>query len=173
MATTGPTTLTIARFTVESANQDGLDDNSYRTTDLVFAGAGLLSVLQLRRDAVYDPVARGRVASIDALYWLQNRGEPRPAQAVSFAVGQGGAVYMAGRRSVDSSFWTKVDLSGLHEADLDLVAGSGPAHPDFSAGRLEFGYLTANSCGWAPGRRPAWSTRPSAAIAAWQVVVHR
>src|SRR5262245_25323101 len=38
VATTCPTTLTIARFTVESANQGGPDDNSYRTTHLVLAG---------------------------------------------------------------------------------------------------------------------------------------
>jgi len=100
VATTSPTTLTIARFTVESANLGGPDDNSYRTTHLVFAGAGLLSVLHLRRDAVYDPGACGRAATIDASYWLQNWGEPRPAQAVSFAVRQGGTCT---RRAAESS----------------------------------------------------------------------
>ena len=86
--------------------------------------------------------------------WLQDMNVERPAQADSFAVREGGAVYTAGRRSVDSSFWTKVDLTGLHEADLDLMAGSGPAYPGFSDGRLEFGYLTANSCGLGAGAPP-------------------
>ena len=45
VATTSSTAMTIARFTVESANLGGPDDNSYPTTQLVFAGAGLLSVL--------------------------------------------------------------------------------------------------------------------------------
>src|SRR5262249_55727211 len=85
VATTGPTNVVIARFTVESANQGGPDDNSYRSTHPVLAGVGLLSVLHLWRDAVYDPSACGRVASTDASYWLQNWGEPRQAQAVSFA----------------------------------------------------------------------------------------
>jgi len=173
VATTSPTTLTIAWFTEESADLGGPDDNSYRTTHLGFAGAGQLSVLHLRRDAVYDPGACGRAATIDASYWLQNPGEPRPAQVVSFAVRQGGTVYTAGRRVVDSSFWTKVDLTGLREADFDLVAGIGPAHPDFSAGQLEFGYLTANSCGLGVGAPPCLEYQTVAAIAVWQVVVHR
>ena len=171
--TTGPTTLAVATFTVESANQGGPDDGSYRTTHLVFAGTGLLSVLHLQRAGVYDPAACGRVTSIDASYRVQNRGEPRPVQVVAFAVRQGDAVYTAGRRGVDSSDWTPVNLTGLHETDLGLEAGTGPPHPDFSAGRMEFGYLTANSCGLGAAAPPCAEYQTVSAIAAWQVLVHR
>jgi hypothetical protein len=121
---------------------------------------------------VYDPAACGRISSIDASYFLQNRGDPRPQQLVPFAVRQAGAIYVAGRTFVDAASWTPVDLTGLREGGLGLYLGSGPPHPGFSSGQLEFGYVTANSCGSGTAP-PCVEEQTTAALGARHVRVHR
>ncbi len=168
----GTTTLDVARFDVDSVQIGGPNASGYRSVHHVFAGRGAMYVLHLQRSAVYDPSGCGRITSIDATYWVENKGAPRPLQFFAFAVRQGASVYLAARATVDATAWTQAGPTGLHESDFSLLDGAGPPHPSFTGATMEFGYVTANSCGLGTAG-VCVQEETKAAMGDWHVRVHR
>ena len=164
------TSLPDASFDVARVPDGGPDGGGYRAVHHVFAGSGVIEVLHLQRVAAYDAGACGPIATVDVAFAVADLG--RGQQLLLFAVRQGSVVYAALARTVDGPSWTPVSVSGLRALDFGVYAGSGPAHPDFSSGRLEFGYVTANSCGTglAP---PCGTTETTTALGAWSLTLHR
>jgi len=162
--------LRTASFDVAPVASGGPDGGGYRAVHHVFAGSGVIEVLHLQRAAVYDAGACGPIAAVDVAFAVEDLGRGR--QLLLFAVRQGGVVYATLALSVDAPRWTPVSVSGLHALDFSLYAGSGPAHPDFSTGLLEFGYVTADSCGTglAP---PCPAMETTTGLGAWSVTLHR
>lgn len=144
---------TTATFVAGQVVTDG-NPGAYRQVQHNY-DAGIIVVGHLKSDAIYDPSFSGAIQSIDFSYDLIHLNPP-PSQAVAYGIllVQDGTYYRPGLSNIFDESWTGFSGSALTAANFILVAGSGPANPDFSAtgGQMTFGYGSFNSnTGGQPG----------------------
>lgn len=133
-----------------SAGQAGSAGNpgSFRETVHTYS-LGSIVVAHAHAPATYDPSVSGGIVSVDFGYDLIHLNPP-PGQAVAYSIVlvQNGNYYRAA--SYDTIFgasWQSFARTGLVAGDFVLIAGTGPATPDFSAGggTIQAGFVSANT----------------------------
>lgn len=158
-----------AAATVVSTTQAGGNPGGYRDTTHTF-NAGTIVVAHFDPQYVHAPSTTS-ICTIDFAADLNHfSGAVQGNGAVSYrlALRQSGATYGAPTIDVYDAVWaTSSFLTGLHSTDFELVAGSGPAHPDSSCtgGAIEFGFLSSNTASGGPFTRVS-------GIDNWLVTLH-
>ncbi|MCY2958995.1 MAG: hypothetical protein NTY35_02430 [Planctomycetota bacterium] len=125
---------------------------AYRETTHTWSN-GAIVVGHLNAFSFHDP-------SVEPIYTIDFRSAVNhvTATTVGGAVGyrlalvQGSAWYWGPNVDAILNVWVGVAQDGLTSGDFDLLAGSGPPHPDFtnSGSLIQFGYATANSANGGP-----------------------
>ena len=113
------------------------------TNDNVF-----LNVADFNDDGTLDIVTRSVAENHVAFLYGKGDGTFQSVgMEFSPALLQGGSYYVASGTLDNGTTWTHFDSGSLTAADFQLVAGDGPAHPDFSAtaAPIRFGFATSNT----------------------------
>lgn len=133
-------------------------------------GTGQISAAHLHPSAFYEPATMGSIGSLSYSYDARHFSPPA-GQAVAYAllVLQNGTYYRGPIDNVLNDTWQTFSRAGLKAQDFVRLLGSGPVAPDFSCagGRLQLGYLTANS-----NPNAGFSSTRTSGIDNWKVSVN-
>jgi len=161
--TTGGSSATFVAGQVTTGGNPG----AFRHVEHTF-GAGAIRVAHVRAGAIYDPSVSGPIQRVDYSYDLQHI-TALGAVRYTLVLVQGGAYYanVATFDDVFGATWLSFARQGLVAGDFSLVAGVGPANPDFSAtgGPIQFGYASSNSAG-------GGMTTKDSGIDNWCIAIH-
>jgi hypothetical protein len=153
---------------VSSTFASGGNPGAYRDTSHTF-GAGAIIVGHFDPANTYDPSTEA-VVSIDVSYDLVHITGISVGGAVAYRLGiqQGTAYYGLPNDNIFSTNWTGFSHTGVVASNFALVAGTGPALPDFTTTGtpMTFGFLSSNSQGG-----PGAITKVSG-IDDWSVTLH-
>jgi hypothetical protein len=127
----------------------GGNPGSYLETTHTFA-FGAMVVNHAYSSATYNPSV-GAISSIDYSYDLNHFTGVSVGGAVAYglSVVQGGNTYATAYDNIFPNSWQGFSHAFVHAVDFNLLVGSGPIHPDFSAlgSPMTFGVVSANSQG--------------------------
>ncbi len=136
-----------ASATFSSTTVPGGPFGDYRSTTHSFAN-GAIGVAHQSGLYTHSPAAQP-ISSIDFVVQLSHLTAQTVFGAVRYQLllQQGSAYYASQPIDVFSDQWTGFLVSSQPASSFTLVAGTGPAQPDFtcSGGTIAFGFLTSNS----------------------------
>jgi hypothetical protein len=138
-----------ASATFTSSTMPGGVPGAYRDTSHTFNG-GTIVVAHFDPQFVETPSSQA-ICKLDFAADLIHFTGATIGGAVAYQLGlfQGGSYYGGPTINVFANLWASYIQPGLTAADFNLIAGSGPSHPDFSCSgsSIQFGFLSGNSAG--------------------------
>jgi hypothetical protein len=144
-------------FTASQQLSGGHPGECRQTVHSISSPRGSILVSHVFSGAQYDPALDGEIGSIDFALELRFVGGSVGTSQVGYqlVLEQAGSLYNAlataavalGPGDGLPGAWSSHSFTGLVASSFTLLAGAGPAQPDFSSAGavIRFGYLTQNS----------------------------